>query len=75
VQGRGASLMLCGHTHGGQIALPSGPVVVHGPLGRRWPAGFHDADGVPLFVSRGIGAVDLPLRAWAPSDVALLEIA
>jgi predicted MPP superfamily phosphohydrolase len=75
VQGRGASLMLCGHTHGGQVALPSGPVVVHGPLGRRWPAGFHDADGVPLFVSRGIGAVDVPLRAWAPSDVALFEIA
>ena len=74
VRGRGAGLMLCGHTHGGQVALPSGPVVVHGPLGRRWPAGFHDADGVPLFVSRGIGAVDLPLRAWAPSDVALFEL-
>jgi uncharacterized protein len=74
VQGFGAALLLCGHTHGGQIALPSGPVVVHGPLGRRWPAGLHDADGVPLFVSRGIGAVDLPLRAFAPADVTLFEI-
>ena len=34
VEGRGAKLLLCGHTHGGQIALPKGPVVVHGPLGR-----------------------------------------
>jgi hypothetical protein len=74
VRGRGASLLLCGHTHGGQVALPSGPVVVWGPMGRRWPSGFHDADGVPLFVSRGIGAVDLPLRAWAPADVALFEM-
>jgi len=74
VRGHGAALMLCGHTHGGQIALPSGPIVVYGPMGRRWPAGFHDADGVPLFVSRGIGTVDLPLRSWAPPDVALFEI-
>jgi predicted MPP superfamily phosphohydrolase len=74
VQGRGAALMLCGHTHGGQVALPSGPVVVHGPLGRRWPGGLYDADGVRLFVSRGLGTVDLPLRAWAPSDVSSFEI-
>jgi predicted MPP superfamily phosphohydrolase len=56
------------------VALPSGPIVVHGPLGRRWPAGLYDADGVRLFVSRGIGAVDLPVRAFAPADVSLFEI-
>jgi len=75
VQGRGAALMLCGHTHGGQVALPSGPVIVHGPLGRRWPGGLYDADGVRLFVSRGVGVVDLPIRAFAPSDVSSFEVA
>jgi predicted MPP superfamily phosphohydrolase len=74
VAGRGAALMLCGHTHGGQVALPSGPIVVHGPLGRRWPGGLYALDGMSLFVSRGVGAVDLPLRMYAPSDVGLFTI-
>ena len=74
VRGRGAALMLCGHTHGGQIATPRGPIVVHGPLGRRWPAGLYEVDGLPLFVSRGLGAVDFPLRLYAPPDVSLFTI-
>ena len=74
VEGRGAKLLLCGHTHGGQIALPRGPVVVHGPLGRRWPSGLHHLAGMDLFVSRGIGMVDVPLRAYAPSDVSLFTL-
>ena len=43
VRGRGARLAVCGHTHGGQVALPGGPIVVPGPLGRRWPAGLFGA--------------------------------
>jgi predicted MPP superfamily phosphohydrolase len=74
IEGRGASLMLCGHTHGGQIALPSGPVVVHGPLGRRWPSGLHRVGDMQLFVSRGLGIVDIPLRANATPDVALFTL-
>jgi predicted MPP superfamily phosphohydrolase len=74
VEGRGAGLLLCGHTHGGQIALPRGPVVVHGPLGRRWPSGLHRVGDLQLFVSRGLGAVDVPLRAYAPPDVTLFTI-
>jgi len=74
VAGRGASLLLCGHTHGGQIALPSGPVVVHGRLGRRWPSGLHQVEDLTLFVSRGLGAVDVPLRAFAPPDIALFTL-
>jgi hypothetical protein len=66
--------MLCGHTHGGQIATPRGPIVVHGPLGRRWPAGLYHVDGLPLFVSRGLGIVDVPLRLYAPPDVALFTV-
>jgi predicted MPP superfamily phosphohydrolase len=74
VAGRGAQLMLCGHTHGGQVALPWGPVVVHGPMGRRWPSGLHDVEGMKLFVSRGLGNVDLPIRAYASPDVTLFTI-
>jgi predicted MPP superfamily phosphohydrolase len=74
VRDRGAALMLCGHTHGGQIAGPRGPVVVHGHLGRKWPAGLYDVDGLPLFVSRGIGAVEIPLRLYAPPDVGIFTV-
>ena len=63
---------MCGHTHGGQVALPSGPVVVHGKHGRMYPAGLFDVGPMKLFVSRGLGAVDLPIRAYARPDVALL---
>jgi predicted MPP superfamily phosphohydrolase len=74
VQNRGAALLLCGHTHGGQVALPRGPVVVHGPLGRKYPTGLYDVDGMRVYVSRGVGNVDLPLRVNAPAEVALFTI-
>lgn len=72
--GRGLGLLLCGHTHGGQIALPSGPVVVHGRHGRRFPAGLFQVDDLQLFVSRGLGAVELPFRVYARPDVSLFRI-
>ena len=40
VRDRGAALMLCGHTHGGQVATPRGPIVVPGPLGHAGRRGF-----------------------------------
>lgn len=67
--------LLCGHTHGGQIALPGGrPVVVPGRVGRRFPHGTHVVDGTTLIVSRGVGAVELPMRTFAPADVVLLTV-
>jgi uncharacterized protein len=74
VRDRGVTLMLCGHTHGGQIAAPQGPIIVPGPLGPRWPAGLYDVDGLTLYVSRGLGCVELPLRLFAPPDVAAFTI-
>lgn len=67
------ALCLCGHTHGGQIALP-GPRPVVLPPGRHcraWPYGLHNFGDAHLFVSRGIGTTELPIRAYAPPDVAL----
>ncbi|MES1171915.1 MAG: metallophosphoesterase [Bacteroidota bacterium] len=72
--GRGLGLLLCGHTHGGQIALPSGPVVVHGKEGRRFPAGLFRQGDLRFFVSRGLGAVELPFRAYARPDVSLFTL-
>lgn len=69
-------LGLCGHTHGGHIALPSGiPIVVPGPLGRRFAHGrFELTRGGTLIVSRGIGATESPVRWNADPDVLVLDI-
>jgi predicted MPP superfamily phosphohydrolase len=70
--GRTFSVALCGHTHGGQIALPGGrPLVVpHGALSRRHLAGRYDLeDGSTLLVSRGVGCSTLPFRLNSPSSI------
>lgn len=75
VQGRGASLLLCGHTHGGQVALPGHrPIVVPSRTGKAYPFGVHDVGDLVLFVSRGLGGVEVPFRTWAPPDVGLFTL-
>lgn len=75
IRDRGVCLLLAGHTHGGQIALPGPrPIVVPGPLGKRWPYGLHREGDLTLFVSRGIGASELPIRAFAPPDIAVFTL-
>ena len=72
-------LALAGHTHAGQVCLPGGiPIVLPGGEGvRRFAYGRFDAaatgNGV-LIVSRGVGYSGLPLRAFAPPEVVLLEL-
>lgn len=49
-------LMLCGHTHGGQIRLPLiGPLITSSALGRRYVMGEYPMGRGRLYVSRGIG--------------------
>jgi predicted MPP superfamily phosphohydrolase len=74
VQGRGAALLLCGHTHGGQVATPWGPILKHGRQSDTYPSGLHQLDDLHLFVSRGLGFSDLPIRVFAPPDVAVIDV-
>ena len=68
-------LMLCGHTHGGQVARPGyRPFWVLGRCGRKWPHGLHEVDGLHLFVSRGVGGIEVPVRFYAPPDVAVFTL-
>ena len=45
-----------------------------GVAGRRWPWGRHDVSGMVLVVSRGVGAVDIPIRLFAPPDVVVVTL-
>jgi predicted MPP superfamily phosphohydrolase len=72
-------LALCGHTHGGQIALPWGtPLLVPGgPLNRRYCRGLFHLDGAgarQLLVSTGVGCSTIPVRAFAAPEVHLCLI-
>lgn len=70
-----ADLILAGHTHGGQIALPRiGPLYVPSRLGRRYASGLYQLDGGWLFVNRGLGEVFPPLRVDCPPEVALITL-
>jgi uncharacterized protein len=76
LRAKGVHFLMCGHTHGGHLALPGGkPLVMSSPMGRRYPWGFHDVDGLQLFVSRGVGGSLVPVRTWAPPDVAVFTFA
>lgn len=67
------SLMLAGHTHGGQIRLPFLPAVTPSGSGSYVAGSYPTARG-PLYVSRGVG-VSLPrIRYRCPAEVALFEL-
>ena len=72
-------LALCGHTHGGQVALPWGtPLLVPGGhLNRTYCAGrFAVGPGgkSTLLVSRGVGCSTIPVRMFATPEVHLCLI-
>ncbi|MCW5937792.1 MAG: metallophosphoesterase [Fimbriimonadaceae bacterium] len=68
------SVMLAGHTHGGQVCLPFG-IPLHTPYGgRTYKRGFYPDAPVPVYVSRGVGVVGVSRRAFCPPEVALLTL-
>lgn len=72
-------LAFAGHTHGGQVALPSGtPVLVPGGhLNRVYCSGcFQIGSAGPrmLLVSRGVGCSTIPIRLFAAPEVHLCLI-
>lgn len=70
-------LVLAGHTHGGQVALPGlGPILRHSRLRRGQTAGRVSwPDGRTLVVSRGLGTSELPVRFCARPEVVRVVLA
>lgn len=67
-------LMLSGHTHGGQVRLPLlGPPIL--PIHhRKYAAGLVRGPRCPVYVSRGIGVIGLPVRLNCRPELALLTL-
>ncbi|GAA5533554.1 metallophosphoesterase [Deinococcus aluminii] len=71
-----AGLVLCGHTHGGQLRLPLiGAPVVPSRYGQRYALGWvRGAYGTPAYVSRGLGTSGVPLRNLCAPEVTVLTL-
>ena len=79
--GRRADLVLCGHTHGGQICLPGEhALVTNCDLPRRQVKGLSsirtpDGHAVPLHVSAGLGtSATAQVRLNCPPEATLLTV-
>ena len=71
----GVSLMLAGHTHGGQLAVPGAPRLnVARVLVTEFDAGFFERDGARLHVNRGLGTSGQRIRIGAPREITLLTL-
>lgn len=69
-----ATLVLSGHTHGGQVNLFGwAPMVPKGsrPYVRGW---FREPDKSPMYVCRGIGTSVVPMRLGARPEVAVFTM-
>ena len=72
----GIPLVLSGHTHGGQVVLPSLGAIAVQKASPPFPvvSGFARRDRTSLFVSRGVGTVYVPIRINCPPEVAVLTL-
>lgn len=69
------SLLLAGHTHGGQVKLPLIGTVVHtSDFGDHYEAGHVFENGHHLFVTTGIGTSIIPVRLGVPPEIVLLTV-
>jgi len=72
---RGAALVLSGHTHWGQIALPFLPTRWNfSRLTYRYHAGTYREGGAVLYISPGLGTTGPPVRLGAPPEITVLRL-
>jgi predicted MPP superfamily phosphohydrolase len=71
---RRIDLMICGHTHGGQVVIPFwGPPVL--PVSnKRYSSGLIDNGKTKLFISRGLGWAIIPIRLNCLPEIAVLKL-
>jgi len=70
----GFPLVLSGHTHGGQVALPFAHHVNPARMISNRTRGIFRNGAGTLYVSRGLGMAGLPLRINCPREIALIQL-
>lgn len=71
-------LYLCGHTHGGQVALPVyGAIITLSKFGKKYKGGMYHVGDTILYVNRGIGLESGPapkVRFFARPEITVFDI-
>ncbi len=68
----GVDLILCGHTHGGQVCLPWGiPVITNAACPRRYVVGAWSHGEMQGYTSRGSGASGLVVRFHCRPEITI----
>jgi len=71
----GVSLVLSGHTHGGQVALPFFPKLLGlGKLAHRFHLGLYREGNSSLYVHPGLGTTGPPIRVGVAPEIAILTL-
>jgi predicted MPP superfamily phosphohydrolase len=72
-------LYLCGHTHGGQVAMPFyGALITLSKFGKKYEAGLYNVGDTMMYVNRGIGmegGIAPRVRFLARPEITVFEIA
>jgi predicted MPP superfamily phosphohydrolase len=68
-------LMLSGHTHGGQVIVPFfGAPIVTSAFGQKYLHGLTRGPSCNVYISRGVGTVGPPCRAFCRPEIVLLTL-
>jgi hypothetical protein len=70
----GFPLVLAGHTHGGQLALPGRGHLNLARIVTRYHRGLYRENGSTLYVNRGIGVAGPAIRFNCPREIATIEL-
>ncbi|MEO1288653.1 MAG: metallophosphoesterase [Chloroflexota bacterium] len=68
------ALQLSGHTHAGQVRLPLLGIVHTPDYGKRYRAGLYNVNNLQVYVTRGLGTVDLPIRFNCRPEITILTL-
>jgi uncharacterized protein len=71
----GVALVLSGHTHWGQLALPFAAERVNlSRLSYRYHAGLYSSGASTLYINPGLGTTGPPVRLGAPPEITVLRL-
>jgi hypothetical protein len=73
-EGGSVSLVLSGHTHGGQVRLPLMRPLFLPAFGQKYVSGWFRFGNLQLHVNRGLGTVGMPFRFLCPPEISLLTL-